>query len=328
MGRGEALIAGCTSVTFEFRPYQRHFHPPLKTHYGAWRDRSGIILKLTSGNGLVSYGEIAPLPWFGSETLEQAITWCQQLPATLDQTAIFAIPDALPACQFGFESAWVALHKPQSSVPLPMSALLPAGAAAFSAWKPLWQAGYRTFKWKVGVADSDQEWRWFEQLHQALPPEARLRLDANGGLTLTQARQWLERCDRLSVEFLEQPLPPTQLTDMLTLQADYATAIALDESVATLQQLQTCLDQEWHGVVVIKPAIVGSPAQLRRLCQHNAIDAVFSTVFETAIGQQAGLQLAAELGNRDRAVGYGTSHWFQDALEEMNPSFDDLWQHL
>jgi o-succinylbenzoate synthase len=76
---------------------------------------------------------------------------------------------------------------------------------------------------------------------------------------------------------------------------------------------------------VIKPAIVGSPSQLRQFCQENAIDAVFSSVFETAIGRQAGLQLAAELSYKNRAVGYGTTHWFNDLMMEES---ELLWQNL
>ncbi|MBF2029140.1 MAG: o-succinylbenzoate synthase [Oscillatoriales cyanobacterium C42_A2020_001] len=309
---------------FEFRPYIRPFRQPLKTHYGEWRDRAGILLRLTADDERVGYGEIAPVPWFGSETLEQALEWCQRLPTELPPDTIPAISNSLPACQFGFESAWEAMSTEMNQPQLPLSALLPAGAAALSAWKPLWKAGYRTFKWKIAVATPLQELKWFECLKQLLPVDAKLRLDANGGLTLEQATEWLEACDRNTVEYLEQPLPPHQFQDLLNLQASFATTLALDESVATLQQLQQCYEQGWRSVVVVKPAIAGSPAQLRQFCQTYLIDAVFSSVFETAIGRQAGLRLAAELGNRARAVGYGTTHWFEHDLQK----FDALWQTL
>jgi O-succinylbenzoate synthase len=60
---------------------------------------------------------------------------------------------------------------------------------------------------------------------------------------------------------------------------------------------------------VIKPAIIGSPQRLRSFCRECPIDTVFSSVFETAIGRDAGLQLAQELQTRDRAVGYGLEDW-------------------
>ncbi|MBD2018791.1 o-succinylbenzoate synthase, partial [Leptolyngbya sp. FACHB-36] len=200
--------------------------------------------------------------------------------------------------------------------------LLPAGEAALSAWKMLHQQGFRTLKWKIGVEPIAQELVVFEHLIQALPV-VNLRLDANGGLSLNEAEQWLERCDRLNatersvqVEYLEQPLPPHQFTTMQSLSDRYRTSIALDESVATLPQLCTHYDQGWSGIFVIKPAIAGSPIRLRQFCRSRSIDAVFSTVFETAIGRQAGLRLAADLG-RDRAVGYeGTFDEFDYFQEE------------
>jgi O-succinylbenzoate synthase len=312
-------------VQWEWRAYRRLFRQPLKTAYGEWRDRSGILLKLFGAVGQVAYGEIAPVPWFGSEAIEQAVEVCAQMPRQLSQAAIEAIPANYPACQFGFESAWAALT-PNGPLPqpFPMSGLLPAGSAALTAWKPLWLAGYRTFKWKIATAAPAQELAWLRELLQTLPPGSQVRLDANGGLTLNQAEQWLEVCDRYTIEYLEQPLPIAQFEAMLHLQTHCKTPIALDESVATLPQLQHCIAKGWPSVVVIKPAIVGSPAQLRQFCQNHAIDAVFSSVFETAIGRHAGLCLATALGNRERAMGYGTTHWFDHDWQE----FDELWLHL
>lgn len=144
-----------------------------------------------------------------------------------------------------------------------------------------------------------------------LPPGAKLRLDANGGLTLPEAKEWLEVTDKMKlVEFLEQPLPPQQFPNMLALSSNYKTSLALDESVASVKQLETCYYQGWKGIFVIKPAISGSPQRLRQFCYQNKIDAVFSSVFETSIGRKAVLRLAAELSSPHRAVGFGVKHWF------------------
>jgi len=57
------------------------------------------------------------------------------------------------------------------------------------------------------------------------------------------------------------------------------------------------------------------------------MDAVFSSVFETSIGQQAVLSLVQELNNcdrqttrHDRALGFGVNQWFADP----DPNFLDL----
>ena len=332
---------------FEFRTYQRKFKRPLRTSHGIWDIRSGILLRLVGENNRIGWGEIAPLSWFDSESFEQALDFCHQLPANLSSEMIFAISAQLPACQFGFESA---LSNEQNSPPpappcqggeksknlthlcpeedkklSQYSGLLPAGETALQALQVLWLEGYRTFKWKIGVAAIEQELKIFQQLIQVMHnlcdrESAFLRLDANGGLSYSQAKTWLEACDKVNatpdfsaeIEFLEQPLPVTQFQEMVELNAIYATAIALDESAANLDRIQECYSQGWRGIFVIKPAICGSPSQLRKFCQTHNIDAVFSSVFETKIGRQAALSLARELSPNKRALGFGTDCWFDD----------------
>jgi len=343
---------------FEFRTYQRKFKRPLRTSHGIWEIRSGIILRLVGENNRIGWGEIAPLSWFGSESFEQALDFCHQLPANLSSEMIFAISAQLPACQFGFESALSNLSNSfvgsagerilggrasilHAAEPLEKhspaepgneekrlsqySGLLPAGETALQALQVLWLEGYRTFKWKIGVAAIEQELKIFQQLIQVMHnlcdrESAFLRLDANGGLSYSQAKTWLEACDKVKatpdfsadIEFLEQPLPVTQFQEMVELNAIYATAIALDESAANLDRIQECYSQGWRGIFVIKPAICGSPSQLRKFCQTHNIDAVFSSVFETQIGRQAALNLATELSPNKRALGFGTDCWFDD----------------
>ncbi|MEH2055181.1 MAG: o-succinylbenzoate synthase [Nostoc sp.] len=321
----------------EFRPYQRRFLRSLTTNHGKWDIREGIILRLTDESGKVGWGEIAPISWFGSETLEQALDFCRQLPVQITDEIIFSIPDELPACQFGFESAqgWGSggdnFITPNSSLLL-YSALLASGEAALNQWETLWQQGYRTFKWKIGVDAIAHELKIFESLIHTLPASTKLRLDANGGLSYEEANLWLWTCDNLKangelpleIEFIEQPLAVEQFQQMLELSLSYETAIALDESVATLRQLAACYQQGWRGIFVIKPGIVGSPSRLRKFCHQHQIDTVFSSVFETAIARLAALQLAAELSRNNRAIGFGINHFF----EQEETWLQSLWKDL
>ncbi|MEH2290696.1 o-succinylbenzoate synthase [Nostoc sp.] len=334
---------------FEFRPYQRRFLRSLTTNHGKWDIREGIILRLTNESGKVGWGEIAPISWFGSETLEQALDFCRQLPEEITDEIIFSIPDELPACQFGFESAWEmgsrgagemgsrGVEEKNLNLPCALhsflySGLLPSGEAALNQWKTLWQQGYRTFKWKIGVDAIADELEIFESLIYTLPASTKLRLDANGGLSYKEANLWLWTCDNLKangelpleIEFIEQPLPVEQFQQMLELSRSYETAIALDESVATLGQLAACHQQGWRGIFVIKPGIVGSPSRLRKFCQQYKIDTVFSSVFETAIARLAALKLAAELSQNNRAIGFGIDHFF----EQEETWFQTLWNDL
>lgn len=320
---------------FEFRPYARRFRHPLQTHHGEWATRQGVILRLTNSTGAIGWGEIAPIEWFGSESLTAALSFCCSLPADITLDQIRQIPASLPACQFGFEAAWEMLVSPErwnnsnklSPKQLPVSILLPTGAEALNA-PQLWDAKPdSTFKWKIGVAAIREELAIFEELLSLLPNQAKLRLDANGGLTWQQSCQWLQVCDGYGVELIEQPLPPDQFSLMLKLSQRYSTPIALDESVTTLDQLKLCYSNGWRGLFVIKAPITGSPIELRQFCHAHKLDVIWSSVFETAIARRYVEQnLIAALSASNRAVGFGVDHWFTDGWERRNP--EQIWERL
>ena len=318
-------------VKFAFQTYARRFVKPFVTAHGEWSIRSGILIAITNDNGVVQLGEIAPLPEFGTETLAEAIAFCESLGNEFDQTEFDAlqIPENYPCCQFAFEMA----RSPQTSlipliVPLTkgdlggsIAGLLPAGAKALDEWNGLYLQGTRSFKWKIGIADIASELEIFKQLCALLPDDATLRLDANAGLNLEQAKQWLNECDRIpsKIEYLEQPLAIHEFDLMLQLNQEYKTPIALDESIATYTQLEDCYNRGWRGIFVVKPAIAGAPSQLREFCKTHKLDLVFSSVFETTIGRITGLKLAQELAQESgskRALGYGTDRFFDQTMIE------------
>ncbi|MCJ2544159.1 o-succinylbenzoate synthase [Thermostichus vulcanus] len=339
-----------TDLKFEFRPYQCPFRQPLLTHHGLWSVRKGILIRLTdTHSGLHRYGEIAPIPWFGSETLEQALEWCRQLPEQISVTHLFGIPDTLPACQFGFESAGLALQDPdgfhKDLSDLAFCGLLPAGEAALTEAGSLYEQGYRVLKWKIGVGEWQREWQVFTELInliQQWPQDCRLRLDANGGLTDREAREWLTLCDQVNhhspgrIEFLEQPLSPHHPTELLQLSQDYQTPIALDESVAQLSQFRAL--RRWPGILVVKPSLIGSRRAVQaEIDQHPGQDLVFSSALETLIGTWQGITLAGSLQAKTacpRALGWGVGSFFptgdpltllRASAEERETLLQEVW---
>ncbi|MCF2971887.1 o-succinylbenzoate synthase [Synechococcus sp. Nb3U1] len=338
-----------TDLKFEFRPYRRPFRQPLRTHHGLWLIREGILIRLTDiGTGIHRYGEIAPIPWFGSETLEQALQFCQQLPRQISKAYLFGIPEELPACQFGFESAGLALQDPdgfnRDLSGLAFCGLLPAGEAALTQAGSLYEQGYRVLKWKVGVRERQQEWQVLTDLIKHLPQDCHLRLDANGGLTGLEAHEWLALCDQVNhhspgrIEFLEQPLSPNHSTELVHLSQQYQTPIALDESVAQLSQLKRLHQSGWVGILVVKPALLGSCLALQDYRdQHPELDLVFSSALETPIGAWHGIAWAGSLQPKTacpRALGWGVGSFFptwdpltllRASAEERETLLQEVW---
>ena len=278
---------------------------PLITHHGIWSSREGIIITLEDAKGRIGRGEIAPVSWFGSETLSEALAFCQQLPKQVTENLSKEIPSSFPCCQFALESAMFHLDHPlldENNFDFQYTCLLQAGEKALEQLTE----NAQSYKWKIGVYPIEKEQNIFLDLVKSLAPGCKLRLDANGGLTLAQSRQWLSLLEGYQqiVEFLEQPLAKCEFEAMLQLSKEYNTAIALDESVSGIQQILNSYNRGWRGIYVIKPAIAGSVSKLRQICLDLNLDVVVSTVFETKIGRSMSLHLAKEIANPQRSLGF------------------------
>lgn len=319
-------------VRFEYHVYRAAFRQPLVTAHGVWPERDGVLVRLADDAGRTALGEIAPLPAWGSETLEEALACCAALPPVIDESVLRSLPFDRPCCRFAFETAWDALQRPDAPGPvrqLPIAALLPAGPAALETATRAAQRGFTTMKWKVGVGDAAAELALLLQLLDRLPTGSRLRLDANGAWDQSTARAWLAACEGRPVEFIEQPFPVGQEEPVLQLANEFSTRIALDESVSRAADLRRWLEFGWPGIYVIKPSLAGSPRELLRLLESYEVEAVFSSAFETAIGARAALLVAARGDHgAGRAVGFGTIGCFADErlnLPDPGPTLSTKW---
>jgi O-succinylbenzoate synthase len=200
---------------------------------------------------------------------------------------------------------------------LPVAALLPAGRAAPDRIAALGEAGFRTFKWKVGVGAAADEMALLDDVCAALPGGARLRLDANGAWNRRVAERWLSKCVGYPVEFIEQPVAADAAGAedlMLGLAGDYPTPLALDESVVSAGDAARWLEAGWPGVFVIKPALFGGAERVIGRLPGDRV--VFSSAMETGVGAAAALRVAFEFfsgADKPRALGFGVWPLFEDA---------------
>jgi len=201
-----------------------------------------------------------------------------------------------------------------------VAALLPAGRGVLERIPPLLEAGFRVFKWKVGIGDLADELGLFSDVCAALPAGARLRLDANGAWDRRQAERWLERCADAPVEFVEQPCaaasgPALRRREedlLLGLAGDFPTPLALDESLVAEGDLDRWLGAGWPGVFVMKPALFAAPAAAVARLEQARAAVVFSSALETAVGARSALRLAFAWRGERRALGFGVWPLFAD----------------
>ncbi len=343
--RSDELQAGMRHL-FSYRHYRLPLRVPLRTAHGLWAEREGILLRVEDVRGRLGFGEIAPIPWFGTETLAEAEEICAKWGDRVDESALADVPERMGCVRFALAEALRALGTDPDDGPtgdkveggplestgwrVPLTALLPAGRGAVTMLMERLEAGWLSFKWKVGVGDLDQELGMLDELIERLPAYAKLRLDANGAWTRRQATRWLERCAERPVEFVEQPVAPGDGDGLLGLALDYPVKLALDESVVRLSQAREWQARGWPGVFVIKPALAGPMAELADWHAGTSPDVVLSSAIETALGRAQILRFAAGhlRGMLKRSPGFGVGDLFGDRRWDgpaAGPMLDAAW---
>ena len=310
---------------FQFRRYALTFRVPMRTAHGPWTTREGVIVRLDDASGKSGYGEAAPIPWFGTETVDEVEAICRELGRDVDAERLENIPANAWCLRGAVAAARAMLGSTEAkgvASYLPVAALLPAGRPALADVASKAERGFRTFKWKVGVGEMGDELALLDDLVAALPPGAKLRLDANGAWDRRRAEKWLERCAERPVEFIEQPVDAAArgAEDLLLgLAGDFPTPLALDESVTRTRDVERWVGLGWPGFFVIKSSLLDdADAALGRLKAAKA-RVVFSSALETAIGAQAALRRALAYGGEARALGFGVYPLFRDTRFDALP---------
>ena len=300
---------------FHFKHYRLPLRASLRTAHGLWTEREGIIVRLEDETGRVGHGEIAPLPWFGTETLAGAEEICRKFGDKVEAALLDEVPERFGCVCFALAAARAGqchIIDDTAGKRLPVAALLPAGRDAVPLLRTKLEGGFLAFKWKVGVGDADDELGVLDDLLAQLPVHAKLRLDANGGWTRQQAERWLARCADRPVEFVEQPVSPADEDSLLGLAADYPVKLALDESVVRLAEARRWQAQGWPGVFVLKPALAGPLDELAKWILETKADVVLSSAIETKLGRSAILRAALSQPLTKRALGFGVGEVFGD----------------
>ncbi|TVP79254.1 MAG: o-succinylbenzoate synthase [Puniceicoccaceae bacterium] len=293
------------------KPYARRFCEPLRTARGSWALRKGFLLRVEREGGY-GYGEVAPLPEFGSETVSSAEAFLEALEASPD----LAVPDDLPCCAFALSAA----RLPRPSLrSYSVSGLLSAGAEALGQSAQKLAAGYRSLKWKIGVAPIEEELRIAERLLKSLDGGVRVRFDANGSLSTAQLESWLAVLGQFpgQVDYLEQPLPCGEEAVMQRYLEASGVEIALDESLNGPDGQRWMAPGAWSGPLVIKAPLMGDVVKLAERLEPVARQVVLSSVFETGVGLENSLRIADSLAAVHRPIGFDTMHAFDDALSPL-----------
>ncbi|MEV7797335.1 o-succinylbenzoate synthase [Streptomyces sp. NPDC087512] len=153
-------------------------------------------------------------------------------------------------------------------------------------------AGYARVKLKIEPGWDVEPLR---AVRETFGPEIPLQVDANTAYSpgdLPHLRQF----DDYGLTLIEQPFAPDDLLSHTRLAARMDTPICLDESITSARDAATAIRQEACSIVNIKPGRVGGYLEARRihdLCLANGVPVWCGGMLETGLGRAANLALAA-----------------------------------
>jgi L-Ala-D/L-Glu epimerase len=126
-------------------------------------------------------------------------------------------------------------------------------------------AGFTVFYLKVGI-DIDEEVEMVDAVRTALGVGPKIRLDANAAWSLADACRNLERLAVFGIDFVEQPVRESPITQMAEVRARSPIPICANEGLWTEADAYARITSRAADVVCFSPYWVGSLAAFHRLC--------------------------------------------------------------
>jgi glucarate dehydratase len=117
--------------------------------------------------------------------------------------------------------------------------------------------GYDVFYLKVGL-DISADLEHLALVREAIGPEPRLRIDANGAWTAAQALRYLEEVQRFDIDFVEQPVSESPPELMRRIRALSSIPIAANEGLWTQSEAVRRILADVADVYCFSPYWVGS----------------------------------------------------------------------
>jgi O-succinylbenzoate synthase len=141
-------------------------------------------------------------------------------------------------------------------------------------------------------------------VRDALGPDGRIRIDANGAWDVEQAERALRELGRFGLEYAEQPC--ATLDELARLRRRVNVPVAADESIRRADDPMAVRAAGAADIVVLKAQPLGGVRAALAIAEACGLPVVVSSAVETSVGLAAGVALAAALPDLPYACGLAT----------------------
>src|SRR5215204_4348717 len=170
--------------------------------------------------------------------------------------------------------------------------------------------GCRTAKVKVAAPDQTlaQDVARVRAVREALGPEGRIRVDANGGWNVDEAEHAIHALAPFDLEYVEQPCETVEELAEIRLRTKYmGLPIAADESVRRADDPLAVAEAGAADLLVIKAAPLGGIRRALAIVAQAGRPVIVSSALDTSVGLAMGAALAASLPSLEFDCGLGTA---------------------
>ncbi|MPZ61760.1 MAG: o-succinylbenzoate synthase [Propionibacteriales bacterium] len=248
---------------------------PLRTRFRGITVREGVLL-----HGVAGWGEFSPFWDYDAAT---CVPW-------------------LRAARESAEDGWPEPVRTTVLVNCTVPAVGPDRAAAIVRVS----GGCRTAKVKVaerGQVLADDLSR-VEAVRDALGPEGRVRVDANGAWSVDEAVAAIGGLSRFGLEYVEQPCATVE--ELAAVRRRVDVPIAADESIRRAEDPLRVAALDAADIAVLKVQPLGGVRACLDIAERIGLPVVVSSALETSVGIAAGVALAAALPELPYACGLAT----------------------
>ena len=278
-----------------------------------------LMLKVHTDEGITGLGEVSCTPvWSGEDNRSAAHFIQQELAPVLvgeDPTQIERLTRLMnrtlannPFTKAGIEIAlWDILGKVAGlpvyrllggavrdfvTTKFSVSGLEPAKAAEVAAWAVA--QGFRTMKVKVGI-DPDQDVARVRAVREAIGPDIRLGVDANGGWAPRVAIQTIRRLYAYNIFFAEQPVADLDIAWLADVRRQVDVPVMADESVYSLQDALAIVRAgaaDILSVYVGKGGGIGAARKIAAVAEAAGLTCTVGSNLELGVASAAMIHLA------------------------------------
>jgi len=314
----------------ETYPVSLTMDKPVKMAHSHIAQSHNVLVKVTTDEGVVGWGEATSSPRVTGETQGGIVSAVRILGALitgenpLDRSSLWS---RMSAAVYGNASAIgaidIAVHDiAGKALGVPVHQLLggayrseiqamttvgsgdPEADAKDAAEK--YAAGLRWFKVKLGIADQETELDTVREVCAAVGSDAVICADANEAWTEAEAIAFIRALDGLPVRFLEQPIPQGDEAAMDRIATRVPVAICADEPIHSLRDIIRYAATAVGGVSLKLVKLGGITGVMRgaQLCEaHGMKINLAGKIAESTVAAAANIHCAAAI----REVAWGVS---------------------